>query len=64
MKPKLTLEILKTEAQTFAQIESAYQEPSLYGVTDGKAVGTYFEQSSEPTCVKSIILKRQVLQVG
>ena len=43
MKPKLTLEILKVEAQTFAGIESAHREPSLYGVTDGKAVGTYFE---------------------
>ncbi|GIK71203.1 MAG: hypothetical protein BroJett021_01910 [Chloroflexota bacterium] len=43
MKPKLTREILKTEAQQFAQIESAHQEASLYGVTDGKAVGTYFE---------------------
>jgi len=43
MKPKLTLEILKVEAQTFAGIESAHREPLLYGVTDGKAVGTYFE---------------------
>jgi len=43
MKPKLTLETLKTEAQRFAEIESAHREPSLYGVTDGKAVGTYFE---------------------
>jgi hypothetical protein len=43
MKPKLALEILKTEARRFVEIESAHQEPSLYGVTDGKAVGTYFE---------------------
>ena len=43
MKPKLTLEILKTEVQTFATIESWHREPTLYGVTDGKAVGTYFE---------------------
>jgi hypothetical protein len=43
MKPKLTLEALKTEARTFAQLESTHREPSLYGVTDGKAVGTYFE---------------------
>ncbi len=43
MKPKLTLEALKIEAQAFADVESAHQEPSLYGVTDGKAVGTYFE---------------------
>ncbi|MFQ3683432.1 restriction endonuclease [Roseiflexus sp.] len=43
MKPKLTLDILKTEAQTFADRESKHREPTLYGVTDGKAVGTYFE---------------------
>lgn len=43
MKPKLTVEYLKTEAWTFAESESIHKEPSLYGVTDGKAVGTYFE---------------------
>jgi hypothetical protein len=43
MKPKLTLEALKTEARTFAELESTHREPSLYGVTDSKAVGTYFE---------------------
>jgi len=43
MKPKLTVENLKAEAARFAEIESAHREPSLYGVTDGKAVGTYFE---------------------
>jgi len=43
MKPKLSLQTLKTEARRFGDIESAHREPSLYGVTDGKAVGTYFE---------------------
>jgi hypothetical protein len=43
MKPLLTLNALKREAHTFARIESAHREPALYGVTDGKAVGTYFE---------------------
>ncbi|MBN2217605.1 MAG: hypothetical protein JW719_09545 [Pirellulales bacterium] len=43
MKPRLTVEMLKTESCRFAQIESAHHEPLLYGVTDGKAVGTYFE---------------------
>jgi len=43
MKPTLTLGALKTEARTFAKLETADREPSLYGVTDGKAVGTYFE---------------------
>lgn len=44
MKPRLTLDALKAEAETFAAAESAHREPALYGVTDGKAIGTYFEQ--------------------
>jgi len=43
MKPKLTSEKLIFEAANFSEIESKYNEPSLYGVTDGKAVGTYLE---------------------
>jgi len=43
MPPKLTLDALKTEAGKFAEEESARWEPSLFGITDGKAVGTYFE---------------------
>ena len=41
--PELTVEFLKSEAKTFADIESSHDEPTLFGVTDGKAVGTYFE---------------------
>jgi hypothetical protein len=41
--PKLTLDILKREAQRFSQEESRNKEKSLFGVTDGKAVGTYLE---------------------
>ena len=41
--PLLTVDILKREAIIFARIESAYDESSLFGVTDGKAVGTYIE---------------------
>ncbi len=43
-KPALTIETLKTSAAEFAALEAAYGEPLLYGVTDGKAVGTYLEQ--------------------
>lgn len=42
-KSELTLESLFSEASKFAATESTYDEPSLYGVTDGKAVGTYLE---------------------
>ena len=43
MKPTLTIEDLCAEAAKFAEIESLYDEPTLYGVTDGKAIGTYLE---------------------
>jgi hypothetical protein len=40
---KLTVESLAAEARIFAQQESLHGERSLFGVTDGKAVGTYLE---------------------
>lgn len=43
MRQILTIEGLCAQAARFAQIESIYDEPALYGVTDGKAVGTYLE---------------------
>ena len=43
MKTKLTITRLQKDAAKFAEIENSYDEPSLYGVTDGKAVGTYLE---------------------
>jgi hypothetical protein len=43
MKTNLTISEMLGEAEKFAEIESIYAEPSLFGVTDGKAVGTYIE---------------------
>lgn len=43
MKPRLTIKILLAEAASFSKAESTHEEPALYGVTDGKAVGTYLE---------------------
>jgi hypothetical protein len=43
MRPALTIEDLLKEANAFAVLESSYSEPKLYGITDGKAVGTYVE---------------------
>jgi len=40
---KLTIEILKREAQAFSLAEALHSEKSLFGITDGKAVGTYLE---------------------
>jgi hypothetical protein len=42
-KPQLTNAILCDEAKKFAIAESTFPEPTLYGATDGKRVGTYFE---------------------
>ncbi|MDQ6962259.1 MAG: hypothetical protein Q9M28_06970 [Mariprofundaceae bacterium] len=43
MKPRLIIQKLREEASKFSEIESSYYESSLYGVTDGKAIGTYLE---------------------
>lgn len=42
-KNKLGIETLLAETAKFAEVESTYDEPSLFGITDGKAVGTYLE---------------------
>ena len=42
-KTKLTIELLREEAKKFSKVESQHDEPALFGVTDGKAVGTYLE---------------------
>ncbi|MFV0554235.1 MAG: hypothetical protein ACK5LR_05970 [Mangrovibacterium sp.] len=43
MKEKLTIARLKQSAKEFCDIESSFKNKDLYGVTDGKAVGTYIE---------------------
>ena len=40
---KLTIQVLCKEAERFSNTESLHAEKALYGVTDGKAVGTYLE---------------------
>jgi len=42
-KPALDIETLLAEAAAFSTAECTHDEPSLFGVTDGKAVGTYLE---------------------
>jgi hypothetical protein len=42
--PKLTSNIVKSEAAIFAKSQEHSWESSLFGVTDGKAVGTYLER--------------------
>ncbi|MBK9441777.1 MAG: restriction endonuclease [Comamonadaceae bacterium] len=40
---ELTTDLLRREASAFSGVESTYPEPSLFGVSDGKAIGTYLE---------------------
>lgn len=42
-KPILTVPLLLEEARIFSEQESAHPEPTIFGVTDGKAIGTYLE---------------------
>lgn len=57
--PNITVEILRKEAAKFSAIESSYAEKSLYGVTDGKAVGTYLEHK-----FKAYLQERYTFDVG
>jgi len=57
MNPKLDIDTLLKEASKFAEVESAYSEPSLYGVTDGKAVGAYLEHKFISYLAQSYIFK-------
>ncbi len=43
MKKELTLKDLKSSAKEFCEIESKLNNKKLYGITDGKAIGTYIE---------------------
>lgn len=43
MKEPLTIEKLKEEAKLFCEEQSKLNHKELFGVTDGKAVGTYVE---------------------
>lgn len=49
---KLTIQLLKAEAKAFADRESGHKEKSLFGVTDGKAVGTYLEHKFQEALQK------------
>lgn len=55
---KLTVQLLKTEAKAFADRESGHKEKSLFGVTDGKAVGTYLEHKFQEVLQKKYEYKR------
>jgi len=43
MKQKLNIDILIKEAKVFCEKESKFDNSDLFGITDGKAVGTFIE---------------------
>lgn len=42
---ELTLDLLRQEAAEFANVQPQLGEPSLFGVTDGKRIGTFVEHA-------------------
>ena len=58
MPKPLTVELLQKEATSFAKAESKHAEPSLFGVTDGKAVGTYLEHKFQTALHRRYIYGR------
>ena len=58
MQP-LTPETLREEAAKFALVKSRHDEPDLYGITDGKADGTYLEHK-----FKSYLVEQYDFETG
>ncbi len=58
-KPKITINTLIKEAKSFCKLESSFPNKALFGVTDGKAVGTFIEQK-----FKNYLLERYEIQIG
>jgi len=52
---ELTIDLLKKEAKSFSIIESSHDETSIFGSTDGKAVGTYLEHKFQKYLEKKYI---------
>ena len=59
MKTKLTVETLILEAKDFALSETNHRERCLFGVTDGKAVGTYLEHKFQ-----NLLLEKYAYEKG
>lgn len=59
MKANLTIDLICREADVFSKQESQHEESSLYGKTDGKAVGTYLEHKFQ-----NYLLSKYQYEVG
>jgi hypothetical protein len=59
MKKKLTIEKLISSANNFCKQETKYENKELFGVTDGKAVGTYIEHK-----FKKFLNENYIVDIG
>jgi len=61
----LTHQILCEEAKIFSEMQSNIEEVSLFGITDGKAIGTYiehkFQNYLEEKFLKEVILLKVLI---
>lgn len=64
MKPSLTIKALKSAAKEFCVFESGYHNTDLFGITDGKAVGTYIEHKFQTYLENNFILDRGSSALG
>lgn len=64
MKLDLTIDLLCQEANEFALQESQHAEPTLYGITDGKAVGTYIEHKFQTYLLTKYTYKQGNSAIG
>ena len=56
-RPTLTVAALISEANAFAELQSALPVPELFGVTDGKAVGTHIEKAFKAFLARSYLFE-------
>jgi len=55
---ELNIDLLKKEAEKFSIIESSHDENSIFGSTDGKAVGTYLEHKFQKYLENNYIFEK------
>ena len=58
MKKKLTIDLLIKSAKEFCELESIHKNKELYGITDGKAVGTFIEHKFQKFLEEKFQYKR------
>lgn len=62
-KPNLTIQGLIAEAKAFSDLVSHRRYANLYGVTDGKAIGTFIEQKFQSYLSRRMSSQKVIRQV-